>query len=162
MVLVVCGVSGVGKTTIGMLLAEALEIPFFDADDFHPATNVDKMSAGIPLDDMDRRPWLDTLAGNMSAWEKDGGAVLACSALKECYRTILGSQCSERIRWIVLHATEAVLADRMASRKGHFFDRRLLGSQLDALEVPDYGWLIDVRPPPREIVNEILSRLRNK
>ena len=162
MVLVVCGVSGVGKTTIGMLLAEALEIPFFDADDFHPATNVDKMSSGNPLNDRDRRPWLDTLASNLSVWEKEGGAVLACSALKERYRTILGSQCSERIRWIVLHATEAVLADRMASRKGHFFDRRLLGSQLDALEVPDYGWLIDVRPPPREIVNEILSRLRNK
>lgn len=158
----VCGVSGVGKTTIGRLLAEALEIPFFDADDFHPATNVDKMSAGIPLDDRDRRPWLDTLASRLSAWDKDGGAVLACSALKERYRTILGSRCGERIRWIVLHATEAVLADRMASRKGHFFDRRLLGSQLDALEVPDYGWLIDVRPSPQEIVNEILSRLRNK
>ena len=162
MVLVVCGVSGVGKTTIGMLLAEALEIPFLDADDFHPATNVDKMSSGNPLNDRDRRPWLDTLASNLSVWEKEGGAVLACSALKERYRTILGSQCGERIRWIFLHATEAVLADRMASRKGHFFDRRLLGSQLDALEVPDYGWLIDVRPPPREIVNEILSRLRNK
>lgn len=162
MVLVVCGVSGVGKTTVGRLLAEALEIPFFDADDFHPATNVDKMSAGVPLDDRDRLPWLDALARKLSAWEKEGGAVLACSALRERYRTILGSRCSERIRWIVLHATEAVLADRMASRKGHFFDRRLLGSQLDALEVPDYGWLIDVRPSPREIVNEILSRLRNK
>lgn len=162
MVLVVCGVSGVGKTTIGRLLAEALEIPFFDADDFHPATNVDKMSAGIPLDDRDRRPWLDTLASNLSAWQKDGGAVLACSALKERYRTTLGSRCGERIRWIVLHATEAVLADRMASRKGHFFGSQLLRSQLDALEVPDYGWLIDVQPSPQEIVNEILSRLRDK
>ena len=158
----VCGVSGVGKTTIGRLLAEALEVPFFDADEFHPATNVDKMSNGIPLEDSDRRPWLDTLASSLSAWEKDGGAVLACSALKEHYRTILASRCSERIRWIVLHASEAVLADRIASRKGHFFDRRLLGSQLDALEVPDYGWLIDVQPSPKEIVNEILMRLRDK
>ena len=162
MILVVCGVSGVGKTTIGILLSEALEIPFHDADDFHPASNVEKMSSGIPLDDGDRRPWLESLAGNLSVWEKEGGAVLACSALRERYRTILGSRCSERIRWIVLHASEAVLADRLASRKGHYFDRRLLGSQLDALEIPDYGWLIDVQPSPREIVNEILMRLREK
>ena len=162
MILVVCGVSGVGKTTIGRLLAEALELPFYDADDFHPASNVEKMSNGIPLDDGDRRPWLDTLASHLYAWEKEGGAVLACSALKERYRTILGSRCGERIRWIVLHANEKVLADRMASRTGHFFDRQLLGSQLDTLEIPDYGWLIDVQPSPQEIVNELLMRLRNK
>ena len=160
MILVVCGVSGVGKTTIGILLSEALEIPFHDADDFHPASNVEKMSSGIPLDDGDRRPWLETLARNLSAWEGNGGAVLACSALRERYRKILGSRCSEHIRWIVLHASEAALADRVASRKGHFFDRRLLGSQLDALEIPHYGWLIDAQPSPREIVNEILLRLR--
>ena len=145
-----------------MLLSEALEIPFHDADDFHPASNVEKMSSGIPLDDGDRRPWLDTLASEMPVWEKEGGAVLACSALKECYRMILGSRGSERIRWIILHATETVLADRIASRDGHFFDRQLLGSQLDALEIPDYGWLIDAQPPPHEIVNEILMRLREK
>ena len=162
MVFVVCGVSGVGKTTIGGLLAEALKIPFHDADDYHPASNREKMSNGIPLDDGDRRPWLDTLASNLSVWEKEGGAVLACSALKERYRTILGSRCSERIRWIVLHASEALLADRVASRQGHFFDRQLLGSQLDALEIPDYGLLIDVQPSPREIVDEILMRLRDK
>ena len=162
MILVVCGVSGVGKTTIGRLLAEALKIPFYDADDFHPESNVEKMSNGIPLDDGDRRPWLDTLASHLSGWEREGGVVLACSALKERYRTILGSRCGERIRWIVLHANEAVLADRMASRTGHFFDRQLLGSQLDTLEIPDYGWLIDVQRSPQEIVNELLMRLRDK
>ena len=162
MILVVCGVSGVGKTTIGRLLSEALGIPFHDADNYHPASNVEKMSNGIPLDDGDRRPWLESLASHLSEWEKAGGAVLACSALTERYRSILGSRCAERIRWIVLHADEAVLADRMASRTGHFFDKRLLGSQLAAFEIPDYGWLIDVQPSPREIVNEILKRLRNE
>ena len=162
MILVVCGVSGVGKTTIGRLLAEVLEIPFYDADDFHLASNVEKMSNGIPLDDGDRRPWLDTLASHLSEWEKEGGAVLACSALKERYREILGSRCGERIRWIVLHANETVLADRLESRTGHFFDRQLLRSQLDTLEIPDYGWLIDVQPSPQEIVNELLMRLRDK
>lgn len=162
MILVVCGVSGVGKTTIGILLSEALEIPFHDADDFHPASNVKKMSSGIPLGDEDRRPWLDTLARQLSAWQKKGGAVLACSALRERHRRILGSRCGERIQWIVLHATDAVLADRIASRKGHFFDRRLLGSQLDGFEIPDYGWLIDAQPSPREIVHEILMRLRSE
>ena len=162
MLLVVCGVSGVGKTTIGRLLAEALKIPFHDADDFHPASNVEKMSNGIPLGDGDRRPWLDTLASHLSEWEKEGGAVLACSALKERYRTILGSGCGKRIRWIVLHANEAVLAGRIASRTGHFFDKQLLDSQLDTFEIPDYGWLIDVQPSPQEIVNEILMRLRDK
>ena len=162
MLLVVCGVSGVGKTTIGRLLAEALKIPFYDADDFHPESNVDKMSNGIPLGDGDRRPWLDTLASHLSEWEKEGGAVLACSALKERHRRTLGSRCREHMRWIVLHANEAVLADRIASRTGHFFDRRLLGSQLDTLEIPDYGWLIDVQSSPQEIVNEIIMRLRDE
>ena len=82
MIFIVCGVSGVGKTTTGKLLSESLELPFFDADDFHPASNVDKMSRGIPLDDADRQPWLETLACELAEWEKQGGAVLACSALK--------------------------------------------------------------------------------
>jgi carbohydrate kinase (thermoresistant glucokinase family) len=98
----------------------------------------------------------------LSAWEKKGGAVLACSALKESYRATLGSRCGESIRWIFLNASEAVLADRLASRQGHFFDRKLLKSQLIALEIPDYGWLIDVKSSPGEIVKNILERLRGE
>ncbi len=160
MSLVVCGVSGSGKTTIGKLLADALGMPFFDADDFHPPSNIEKMASGVPLDDRDRQSWLATLATNLSSWEKDGGAVLACSALKESHRAALGSCCDEQPNWVVLRASEAVLADRLASRKGHFFDKELLKSQLDVLEVPDYGWVIDSQAPPQEIVNDVLTRLR--
>ena len=137
-------------------------MPFYDADDFHPASNKEKMAGGHPLDDADRMPWLETLAGQLPAWENDGGAVLACSALKESYRVKLQSQCGESVRWVFLDAPEAVLADRLASREGHFFDRNLLGSQLEALEMPDYGWCVDVESPPQEIVNTILKRLRDE
>ena len=162
MILIVCGVSGAGKTTIGMLLSEALGIPFFDADDYQPASNIKKMKSGLPLDDDDRKPWLETLAGNLSTWQKQGSAVLACSALKESYREELGSQYAECTRWIVLSASEVVLTDRLKSRKGHFFDPQLLSSQLDALEIPDYGWVIDAESTPQEIVNMILKRLRSE
>lgn len=119
------------------------------------------MAGGIPLDDEDRQPWLETLALKLSVWEKEGGAVLACSALKESYRAILASRCDETIRWICLVGSEDVLAERLASRKGHFFDRSLLDSQLEALEIPDFGWQIDFESSPQEIVNIILERLND-
>lgn len=159
MILVVCGVSGAGKTTIGKLLSEELGLPFFDADDFHSASNKEKMANGQPLDDADRQPWLGTLAVRLAEWDEGGGAVLACSALKESYRAVLGSRCSEPIRWVFLNAPEAVLADRLASRKEHYFDPNLLGSQLETLEIPKDGWQIDVESSPRDIVETILKRL---
>jgi len=143
-------------------LSEALDVPFYDADDFHPASNIEKMASSLPLDDSDRRPWLETLASELSAWEKEGGAVLACSALKESYRTTLGSRCGESIRWIFLTGSKTVLAERLASRKGHFFDQNLLGSQLKALEIPDYGWQVDIESSPQEIVKTILKRMRGE
>ena len=162
MLVIVCGVSGAGKTTIGKLLSEALGIPFFDADDFHPASNVEKMAAGIALHDEDRAPWLETLASKLVDWEEEGGAVLACSALKETYRATLSSRCGGDLQWILLTAPEALLAERLAARKGHYFDRNLLGSQLESLEMPDYGWQIDVQSSPQDIVNSILERLRDE
>ena len=159
MIFVVCGVSGAGKTTIGQLLAQALGVPFHDADDYHPAPNIKKMRNGIPLDDEDRRPWLETLSGKLPAWEQEGGAVLACSALKESYRGILGSQCGDCIQWIVLHAPEELLADRLESRKGHYFDPGLLRSQLDAFESPAYGWHLEMTSSPQKVVNDILMRM---
>lgn len=162
MILVVCGVSGAGKTTVGTLLSDALSIPFFDADDFHPAKNIEKMCSGTPLEDEDRRPWLEMLAGKLAEWETQGGAVLACSALKESYRAILASQCGQSLNWIFLHGPEDLLADRLILRQGHFFDKRLLESQLISLEIPDYGWLIDVNSSPEETVKMILERLQSE
>lgn len=162
MILVVCGVSGSGKTTIGKLLSEELGVPFFDADDFHSASNVKRMASGRPLNDAERQPWLETLANNLSDWQEEGGAVLACSALKESYRATLASRCGEDIRWIFLTGSEAMLAKRLASRKGHFFDSNLLGSQIEALEIPDYGWQIAIDSSPQEISNAILKRLRSE
>lgn len=159
MIVIVCGVSGVGKSTVGNLLASALDLPFYDADDFHPATNIEKMRRGQPLDEADRRPWLETLASRLPGWQDSGGAVLACSALRASYRTTLVSQLEEPVRWILLHADEAILADRMASRAGHFFDPGLLQSQLDTLEMPTDAWVVDARPSPRHIVERILARL---
>ena len=162
MIIILFGVSGSGKTTIGRQLADALSIPFFDADDFHPPSNIEKMANGHPLDDGDRQPWLETLATSIADWQEQGGAVLACSALRETYRETLGSQCGQNIRWILLQGSEEVLADRLESRKGHFFDRKLLCSQLETLEIPDYGWQFDVELSSQEIVNNILERLRSE
>lgn len=162
MIIILFGVSGSGKTTIGRQLADALSIPFYDADDFHPPSNIKKMASGRPLDDADRQPWLGTLAISIADWEEQGGAVLACSALKETYRETLGSQCGQKIRWVLLTASDALLAERLVSRKRHFFSRSLLDSQLEVLEIPDYAWQVDVDSSPLEIVNDILTRLRSK
>ena len=124
MILIVCGVSGTGKTTVGMQLAGALQLPFIDADDFHPPWNIAEMRSGVPLTDYDRKPWLDTLVAKTSEWHED------------------------------------VLAERLASRPGRFFNRNLLGSQLDALEVPGYAMQVDVNARPGEIVKTILERLQ--
>lgn len=160
MLVVVGGVSGSGKTAIGTLLAECLGVRFYDADDFHSLSNVEKMTSGIPLDDADRQPWLESLASELAAWEQEGGAVLACSALKESYRTTLESRCSQPVRWIFLVGNEKLLAKRLSSRKGHYFDPSLLQSQLDMLEMPDHGWRIDIDTSRAEIVNNILERLQ--
>ncbi|MGI9272732.1 MAG: gluconokinase [Woeseiaceae bacterium] len=160
MVVIVCGVSGVGKTTIGERLAKNLGLPFFDADDFHSAANIKKMQGGSPLGEEDRQPWLEALANKLPDWQSNGGAVLACSALKESYRMMLETQCADRPLWVFLHAPEETIVERLSGRTSHFFDQRLLHSQLGELETPDYGWLIDARPSAEDIVNEILSRVR--
>jgi carbohydrate kinase (thermoresistant glucokinase family) len=134
MVYVIMGVSGSGKTVIGTALAAKLGLPFHDGDDFHPPANVAKMSAGIPLTDADREPWLRTLAGKIRDWNVAGGAVLACSALKETYRQLLRD--GGDVRFIFLDVPRQLLADRLRGRTGHFMPVTLLDSQLATLEIP--------------------------
>ena len=160
MMLIVCGVSGTGKSTVGKLLANELKHPFFDADDFHTESNVQKMKRGIALNDNDRQPWLESLSSKLALWEGSSGAVLACSALKESYRQILAAQCKQNIIWVILHGSTELLTERLNSRQGHYFDARLLDSQLDTLELPDYGWIIDIGQTPDEIISDVLQRLR--
>ncbi|WP_029036120.1 NADP-dependent phosphogluconate dehydrogenase [Salinimicrobium xinjiangense] len=161
-VYIVMGVSGVGKTTIGKMLAEELNIPFFDADDYHPVANVEKMKAGIPLQDDDRYEWLENLGIKIREWQKTGGAVLACSALKEKYRTQLQSLPQEHLKWIFLHSDYEVIHGRISGREGHYFKPELLQSQYETLELPSYGIHIDVDQSPEQIINEIMENIQKK
>ncbi len=156
--IITMGVSGCGKTTIGKLLADKLEIPYFDADDFHPKVNIDKMKKGIPLTDEDRYPWLSDLANKMTDWEKNGGAVLSCSALKEEYRQILMSKVP-KVRWVYLSGSYDVIAERMEKRGYHYMKSNLLQSQFEALEEPNYGIKVSILATPHKIVESILSKL---
>lgn len=160
MIYILMGVSGAGKTLIGNKLSESMNIPFYDGDDFHPPANVQKMNSGKPLNDDDRRPWLELLANNMVEWEQNGGAILACSALKKSYRKILGSKTD--MQFIYLKGSPSLIADRLAKRKGHYMPPKLLQSQFDALEEPDEALTVSVEPSPEEIVSTIMERLEEK
>jgi len=155
------GVSGSGKTTVGKALASALGIPFYDADDFHPQDNIVKMEQGIPLQDLDRESWLETLSKNLTQWEAATGAVLACSALKEMYRTALNSGVNNDITWVYLYGRSELIKERMAGRRGHYFKPELLDSQLADLEPPQYGWHFNISSSADHIVKSILDKLRH-
>lgn len=153
------GVSGCGKTTIAKLLSNKTGIPYFDADDFHSAKNVEKMKNNEPLTDIERKPWLETLALKTVAWEANEGAILACSALKETYRTILSSKVAT-IKWVYLAGTFEFIKNRLDKRAGHFMKSSLLKSQFEALEIPNYGLHINIDNTPINIVNNIISNLK--
>lgn len=143
--LVVMGVSGSGKSTVGAALAQRLGVPFEDADDLHPPANIAKMSAGIPLDDDDRHPWLETIGAWLAARDGHGG-VVSCSALKRAYRDQLRAHAARAV-FVHLHGTREVIARRQASRPGHFMPASLLDSQFDTLEPlgeDEAGVVIDV------------------
>jgi gluconokinase len=156
LVVVVMGVSGSGKTTVGIALAARLGVPFHDADDFHAAESVEKMRAGEPLTDADRKPWLRRLAQLIS--ELDEGGVLACSALKQEYRDVLNGT-SQTLLWVYLAGDKDEIGVRLAGRKGHFMPRDLLDSQFDALEIPDDALRVRIDRPVTAIVDEILEDL---
>ena len=161
-VMIVMGVSGSGKSTIGALLARRLHWEFEDADWLHPASNVDKMHNGIPLTDDDRRPWLDAVAAWIDNTRRSGEhAVVACSALKRRYRDILIGDRAD-VRLVYLKGEETLIARRIATRHEHFMPRSLLHSQFEELEEPgrdENPIAVSIEPEPREIVTRILSAL---
>lgn len=153
------GVSGVGKTTLGMMLAEELSVPFYDADNFHSDSNREKMQNGIPLTDLDREEWLRKMSSLIPEWQDSNGGVLACSALKEKYRKQLAGDIDKNLEWIFLYEDFSVIEDRIRQRKLHFFNADLLKSQYDTLEPPDYGIHIKVEGSPEDSIKEIIQKL---
>lgn len=153
------GIAGSGKTTIGKLLAENLQWPFYDADNFHSAENIQKMKSHIPLTDADRIPWLETIRDEMETWEADGNAVVACSALKESYRKILQEKVLN-IQWVFLKGSENIINDRILKRSGHFMKATLLKSQLQDLEEPSYALTVSVNDSPEHIVQKVRTELK--
>ena len=155
MILVVMGVSGCGKSTVGKLLAERLGYRFLDADEFHPPANVAKMAAGMPLTDADRLPWLESLNGKLL---ENRNTVLACSALKESYRKIL-AQGVDDCRLVHLRGSIELIRSRLTERRHRFMPASLLESQFAALEAPHGAIEIDIAQPPERCVDTILAAL---
>ena len=163
MILIIFGVSGAGKTTVGKLLARELGWRFVEADDFHPAANIEKMRSGQPLTDEDRWPWLDCLRKQIERSLSAGeNAVLACSALKRIYRDRLRS--SDEVKFVFLRGDYALVEKQLRSRHGHFMDANLLQSQFDDLEEPqpDENVLaIELGRTPGKIVEKIKTKLNS-
>src|SRR5262245_34254527 len=152
MIIILMGVSGSGKTTIGRLLAQNLGWPFYDGDDFHPQTNIDKMRQGIPLTDDDRDSWLTALRHQIDALiDSRQSAVLACPALKQAYRDRLGGDRSE-VRFVYLKGDYALIRQRLQERQGHFMKADLLASQFATLEEPEGVPAVDIAQKPEAIV----------
>jgi len=153
------GVAGAGKTAVGQALAKRLSGEFVDADDLHPAANIRKMSAGVPLTDEDRWPWLQRVHEVILANARSGGpAVVACSALKRAYRELLLSGLADT-KLVYLRGTPAVLERRLRSRRGHFFDPRLLASQFETIEEPEESIVVDADRPLEAVIADVVAAL---
>ncbi|GAB4524841.1 MAG: gluconokinase [Anaerolineales bacterium] len=157
--IVVMGVSGCGKSTVGRLLAERLGWPFFDADDFHPPENIARMTAGQPLSDADRAPWLDALHTLLADHLRHGQPlVLACSALKEAYRQRLAAG-GLNVRFVHLQGGFDLIYRRMQARQAHYMRPEMLHSQFADLEAPTEALTLDIRQPPAALVTTIVHWL---
>ena len=162
MIVILFGVSGAGKTTIGQLLADELGWKFYEGDDYHPQANIDKMHAGVPLTDEDRQPWLESLRGLIErCLAAKENAVLTCSALKKSYRSYL--RVNEEVKFVYLRGSFELVANQLRQRHGHFMNSELLQSQFATLEEPDPAEgviTIELGRSPRELVAEIKKKLR--
>jgi gluconokinase len=159
LVVVLMGVSGSGKTTVGKLLAEAIGAEFAEGDTYHPPQNVEKMRRGIPLEDADRWPWLERLSAEIDRWLAAGKTVvLACSALKQGYRDVLAKGRPD-VRFVHLHGDKALIRERLERRRGHYMPATLLDSQFGALEPPVDAIAVDVDGAPDAIAATIVRLL---
>jgi gluconokinase len=164
MVVVIFGVAGVGKTTVAKLLADDLSRKFFDADDFHPQANIEKMRRGQALTDQDRQPWLERLRELIEkSLAENENTVLACSALKKKYRDQL--RASADVKFIFLHGDRARITEQLKNRRGHYFDPRLLDAQFADLEEPkssEDAMTVELAGEPRDVANKIETILRER
>src|ERR1051326_1031559 len=158
-IVVVMGVSGSGKTTVGRMLAEAMHCAFLEGDSLHSAANVEKMRHGIPLTDADRAPWIAAIhARLLHSFRRSESLVVGCSALKRAYRTVLAEDIP--ISWVYLKGSAALIRSRLKHRTGHYMKANMLASQFEALEEPSDALIVDVSQPPRAIVKQILAAVR--
>jgi gluconokinase len=158
-IVVVMGVAGSGKTTVGTMLADAMHCAFLEGDSLHPAANVEKMRHGIPLTDTDRAPWLAAIHARMlDSFRRGESLVVGCSALKQSYRTVLADDIPTT--WIYLKGSVALIRSRLQHRTGHYMKANMLASQFEALEEPADALVLDVSRPPAAIVEQILAALR--
>ena len=161
MIVVVMGVAGSGKTTIGKMLADAIACPFLEGDSLHSRANVEKMSRGIPLTDADRAPWLSAIHARMvEARDRGHSLVVGCSALKQSYRNVLANGLP--ITWVYLKGSPELIRSRLLHRTSHFMKADMLASQFAALEEPSDALVVDVSESPAAIVERILPELRKR
>ncbi len=159
-IVVVMGVAGSGKTTVGRMLADAIHCPFLEGDTLHSPANVEKMSHGIPLTDADRGPWLSAIHVRMvDAYHHRDSLVVGCSALKQSYRRILDEGLPAI--WVYLKGSPELIQQRMLARANHFMKANMVASQFTALEEPPDALVVDVSAPPDAIVERILSQIRS-
>ncbi|MCM8570145.1 decarboxylating NADP(+)-dependent phosphogluconate dehydrogenase [Gramella jeungdoensis] len=158
-IFVLMGVSGVGKTTLGVVLASRLDLPFFEGDDFHTKENIQKMKSGQPLNDEDRKEWLKRIAKRIGESSQRNGGVFTCSALKEKYRKFIQDRVQVNIEWIYLYDSFETIHERMKARKDHFFKPEMLRSQFDILEPPKYGIQVKVSASPEQTLKDLMAKI---
>jgi gluconokinase len=161
-VFVLMGVSGSGKSTVASRVADELALTFIEADDFHPPGNIEKMSAGTPLTNEDRAPWVEALVVGINQRQPQRDAVVACSALSQFVRDGLRAGVTEPLQFIVLSADPAIIQQRLSQRARHFMKSGMLGSQLAALEWPADAVVIDVSRPLDEVCADVAAHIRQR